>query len=137
LISQANFRNGELVGLRHYWHPSADCDGPQAARLHRLDRKEPAGPRSNDQSAANRVARSASARIQRRSPLNWNTCVRQIRRWLSIAFTLCVIANFIAMGLGRSSDWIGYSPLLPFFLLLFTGLSLYADKWRGGRRAGA
>jgi hypothetical protein len=34
--------------------------------------------------------------------LNWNKWVRQIHRWLSIAFTLTVIANFIAMGLGRS-----------------------------------
>jgi hypothetical protein len=29
--------------------------------------------------------------------LNWNKWVRQIHRWLSIAFTLTVIANFIAM----------------------------------------
>jgi hypothetical protein len=52
-----------------------------------------------------------------------------------------VIANFITIGLGRSSPWITYSPLPPLFLLLFTGLYMfvlpYADKWRGRRRAGA
>jgi hypothetical protein len=71
--------------------------------------------------------------------LNWNKWVRQTHRWLSIAFTLTVIANFIVMGLGRSPAWVVYSPLLPLFLLLFTGLYMfvlpYAAKWRG--RAGA
>jgi hypothetical protein len=33
--------------------------------------------------------------------LNWNKRVRQIHRWLSIAFTLTVIANLIAMALER------------------------------------
>ena len=70
--------------------------------------------------------------------MNWNKWVRQTHRWLSIAFTLTVIANFIAMGLGRSPAWVVYSALLPLFLLLFTGLYMfglpYATKWRGGRR---
>jgi hypothetical protein len=73
--------------------------------------------------------------------LDWNKWVRQIHRWLSIAFTLTVIANFIAMGLGNAPAWIVYSPLLPLFLLLFTGLYMfvlpYATKWRGGPRAEA
>jgi hypothetical protein len=72
--------------------------------------------------------------------LNWNKWVRQIHRWLSIAFTLTVIANFIAMALGTPPVWVVYSPLLPLFLLLFTGLYMfvlpYADNWRGRRRAG-
>jgi len=73
--------------------------------------------------------------------LNWNKWVRQIHRWLSIAFTLTVIGNFIAMGLGSPPAWVVYSPLLPLFLLLFTGLYMfvlpYAANWRGSRRAGA
>ena len=73
--------------------------------------------------------------------MNWNKWVRQIHPWLSIVFTLTVIANFIAMGLGRSAAWVVYSPLLPLFLLLFTGLYMfvlpYAAKWRGERRAEA
>ncbi len=72
--------------------------------------------------------------------MNWNSWVRQIHRWLSIAFTLTVIANFVAMGLGEPPAWIVYTPLLPLFLLLFTGLYMfvlpYAAWWRGGQRAG-
>jgi hypothetical protein len=72
--------------------------------------------------------------------LSWNKWVRQIHRWLSIAFTLTVIANFVAMALGTPPVWVVYSPLPPLFLLLFTGLYMfvlpYADKWRGKRRAG-
>ena len=70
--------------------------------------------------------------------MNWNKWLRQIHRWLSIVFTVTVIANFVAMGLGQSPPWVVYSPLLPLALLLFTGLYLfalpYATKWRSARR---
>ena len=69
-----------------------------------------------------------------------STWVRQIHRWLAIAFTVTVIANFVAMGLGEPPAWVVYSPLLPLFLLLFTGLYMfvlpYAAKRRGARGAG-
>ena len=69
--------------------------------------------------------------------MNWNTFIRQLHRWLSILFTATVIANFVAMGLGEPPALIVYSPLLPLFLLLFSGLYLfalpYAARWRGGR----
>jgi len=29
--------------------------------------------------------------------MNWNKWVRQIHRWVSIAFTVTVIANFVAL----------------------------------------
>jgi hypothetical protein len=68
--------------------------------------------------------------------LNWNNWVRQIHRWLSIAFTLAVIVNLIALGQQESAVWIGLLALLPLVLLLFTGLYLfvlpYANKWRSG-----
>ena len=68
-----------------------------------------------------------------------NSWVWQFHRWLSIAFTVMVIGNFIAMGLGEPPAWVVYSPLLPLFLLLFTGLYMfvlpYATKWRSGRYA--
>jgi cellulose synthase/poly-beta-1,6-N-acetylglucosamine synthase-like glycosyltransferase len=71
--------------------------------------------------------------------LNWNTWIRQFHRWLSIAFTVTVIANFVAMALGEPPAWVVYSPLLPLFLLLFTGLYMfvlpYATKGRSGRPA--
>lgn len=49
-----------------------------------------------------------------------------MHRWLSIAFTVTVIANFVAMGLGEPPAWVVYSPLLPLFLLLFSGLYMFA-----------
>jgi len=62
--------------------------------------------------------------------------MRQIHRWLSIAFTVTVIANFVAMGLGEPPAWVVSSPLLPLFLLLITGLYMlvlpYASKSRSG-----
>jgi len=71
--------------------------------------------------------------------LDWNNGIRQIHRWLSIAFTAAVIANFVAMGLGKPSPWVVYSPLPPLFLLMFTGLYMfvrpYAAKRRGTRGA--
>lgn len=71
--------------------------------------------------------------------MSWNKWVRQIHRWLSIAFTLTVIANFAAMTQGPPPAWITYSPLLPLALLLFSGLYMfflpYAAKWRGGKTA--
>ena len=70
--------------------------------------------------------------------MNWNHWIRQIHRWLSIAFTVTVIANFVALGRGNPPAWVTYPPLLPLAFLLFTGLYLfvlpYATKWRSGRR---
>lgn len=67
--------------------------------------------------------------------MNWNKWIRQGHRWLSMIFTATVIANFVAMALGEPPLWIVYSPLLPLFLLLFSGLYMfalpYAAKWRG------
>jgi cellulose synthase/poly-beta-1,6-N-acetylglucosamine synthase-like glycosyltransferase len=70
--------------------------------------------------------------------VTWNEWVRQSHRWLSIAFTVTVIANFVAMSRGPAPAWVTYSPLLPLALLLLTGLYLfvlpYAATWRRGRR---
>jgi len=51
--------------------------------------------------------------------------IRQFHRWMSIAFTLTVIANFVAMSQGTPPAWVTYSPLLPLALLLFTGLYMF------------
>ena len=70
--------------------------------------------------------------------MNWNNLVRQTHRWLSIAFTATVLANFVAMTRGKPPDWVTYSPLAPLALLLFTGLYMfvlpYATRWRSRRR---
>ena len=51
--------------------------------------------------------------------------IRQLHRWIAITFTLTVIVNFVAMSQGTPPAWITYSPLLPLFLLLLTGLYLF------------
>jgi len=59
--------------------------------------------------------------------VNWHSVIRQVHRWVSIAFTAAVIANFIALarGSGAPPSWVTYSPLLPLALLLFSGLYLF------------
>ena len=70
--------------------------------------------------------------------MNLSSWIRQIHRWLSIVFTLTVIANFVARAGGKEpAALITYSPLVPLFLLLFSGLYMfvlpYATKWRSRR----
>jgi hypothetical protein len=61
--------------------------------------------------------------------------IRQFHRWIAIAFTLTVIANFVAMAKGPPPPWITYSPLLPLALLLFTGLYLFVLPYVAKKRA--
>jgi len=62
--------------------------------------------------------------------------IRQTHRWLSILFTLTVIANFVTMAFGTPPAWVVYSPLLPLFLLLFSGLYMFVLPYVAkGRRA--
>lgn len=69
--------------------------------------------------------------------MNWNKWVRQSHRWLSIAFTMAVIVNIVALGQGEYVAWVGFLALLPLVLLALTGLYLfvlpYATRWRSGR----
>jgi len=73
-------------------------------------------------------------------PLNWNKWLRQIHRWLSIAFTVAVIVNIVAVVRGDYAAWVGLLAVAPLALLLPTGLYLfvlpYATKWRSAPRAG-
>ena len=66
-----------------------------------------------------------------------NSWIRQLHRWLSIAFTLAVIANFVGLAMGSQQVWVGVLALIPLFLLLFSGLYLfvlpYLNKSRGAR----
>ncbi|MEZ4859797.1 MAG: hypothetical protein R3C14_00740 [Caldilineaceae bacterium] len=76
--------------------------------------------------------------------MNWNTWIRQTHRWLSIVFTILVLVNIIInvvpLGQEQLTLWVGLFTLLPLFLLLFTGLYLfalpYAAKRRSGQRTG-
>jgi hypothetical protein len=53
--------------------------------------------------------------------------IRQTHRWVSIVFTLTVIANFVDMAMrpGGAPGFVTYSPLLPLLLLLLTGLYMF------------
>ena len=70
--------------------------------------------------------------------MNWNNWVRQIHRWLSMAFTVAVIVTSVALAQEKPAIWVSYLPLPPLFLLFFTGLYLFvlpfATRWRNGRR---
>jgi hypothetical protein len=85
-----------------------------------------------------RVRSSASGPKPKEDEMSKNPWIRQGHRWLSIAFTLCVIANFVAMAWGPPPAWITYSPLVPLLLLMITGLTLfvqpYATAWAARRR---
>lgn len=70
---------------------------------------------------------------------SWNRWVRQGHRWISIVFTLTVVTNFAVMATaeGQPPAAVTYSPLLPLFLLLLSGLYLfvlpYVSRTRGAR----
>ena len=73
--------------------------------------------------------------------MNWNKWVRQTHRWLSIAFTLAVIVNIVAIARKKYTNSMGLLAVLPLALLLITGLYLfvlpYATKWRSRQRTGS
>ena len=72
-----------------------------------------------------------------KASMDWNKWVRQTHRWLSIVFTMTVVANFVSMALAKPPAWIVYLPLPPLFLMLLSGLYMfvlpYAAKWRTRR----
>lgn len=58
-----------------------------------------------------------------------NKWIRQIHRWLSILFTIGVIANIInifGMGQEQPAVWVGMMALIPLILLMLTGLYMFA-----------
>jgi len=75
--------------------------------------------------------------------MSWNMWIRQIHRWMTIAFTLGFIVNLavytVAAGRWQPAFWINLLVLLPLFGLFFTGLYLfalpYAARLRVGRRS--
>ena len=68
-------------------------------------------------------------------PLNMNMWIRQLHRWLSIAFTVGVVVNFTVyslLGKGHQPPfWVNLLALVPVFLLLFSGLYLFALPYVG------
>lgn len=68
--------------------------------------------------------------------MNWSKWIRQAHRWLSIAFVLTVLTNFVAMAFGEPPTWLVYSPLPPLFLLMFSGLYMFVLPYAAKRRSG-
>ena len=72
--------------------------------------------------------------------MNWNKWLRQIQRWLSMAFTVAVIVNIIAIAQKKYTASVGLLAVIPLALQFVTGLYLfvlpYASKWRSGRSTG-
>jgi heme A synthase len=66
--------------------------------------------------------------------LNWSKWIRQTHRWLSMAFTVAVIINIVAIAQKKYTASVGLLAVIPLALQFFTGLYLfvlpYATKWR-------
>jgi hypothetical protein len=69
--------------------------------------------------------------------MNLSTLIRRSHRWLSMTFTLFVLANFAVMGRGDIALWVGGLTLVPLVLLLATGLYMFFQPYLAKRRAGA
>ena len=67
--------------------------------------------------------------------MNWNHWIRQTHRWLSIAFTVTVMANFVMLAQGQQIAWVTYVPLFPLALLLFSGLYMFVLPYVTRRRS--
>ncbi|MGW6331707.1 hypothetical protein [Nocardia rhamnosiphila] len=63
--------------------------------------------------------------------------VRQLHRWSAVAFTLSVLATFVALSLPEPVVWVSYLPLIPLALLFFSGLYQFALPYLGARRGAA
>ncbi len=81
--------------------------------------------------------RSAPGSFSEEVPLSCNKWIRQTHRWLSMAFTLAIAVNIVAVAQKKYTNSLGLLAVLPLALLFFTGLYLfvlpYATKWRSGR----
>lgn len=70
--------------------------------------------------------------------MNWNKWVRLTHRWLTIAFTIAVGVNGIAVARGRYTNLLGLTAVTTLALQFMTGVYLfvlpYTAKWRSQQR---
>ncbi|GAA0249791.1 hypothetical protein GCM10010492_57370 [Saccharothrix mutabilis subsp. mutabilis] len=64
-----------------------------------------------------------------------NKWVRRVHRWVSMAFTVTVLATVVALAQAEPLVWVSYLPLLPLAVLFFTGLYMFALPHVAKRRA--
>ena len=66
--------------------------------------------------------------------MNWSHLIRQIHRWLSIAFVVSIIVYVIVMSRGPVPGWLNAFPLGGLLLMLATGLYLFVLPYLPRRR---
>lgn len=61
-----------------------------------------------------------------------STWMRRVHRVLSVAFTVAVLANFVAMGIGNEAIGmaVGSLTLVPLIALMITGIYLFLLPYR-------
>jgi len=71
--------------------------------------------------------------------LNWNKWIRQTHRWLSVALTVAIIINGVAVVRGKYNNKLGLLAVATLAFLWLTGVYLYVlpyvARWRNARRA--
>lgn len=70
------------------------------------------------------------------SPNGGARWIRQAHRWVSVAFTLAILANVVALLAGRQEVWIGFAALPPLALLLISGIYLFVLPYLERRTRG-
>lgn len=72
--------------------------------------------------------------------MSWNKWIRVTHRWLSVALTVAVIINGVAVVEKKYTTKLGLMAVAVLALLWLSGVYLfllpYAAKWRSGRRTG-
>ena len=69
--------------------------------------------------------------------MNWSKLIRQSHRWLGMSLIALTIVNMIAFGMGYALPWLYYLPLIPLFLLMFSGLYMFVQPYLARRGATA
>lgn len=59
--------------------------------------------------------------------------IRQVHRWVSVAFTLSILIIIVTQALGEPPEWLFYVPLAPLLFLLLTGTYLFLLPYFGSR----
>jgi high-affinity Fe2+/Pb2+ permease len=71
--------------------------------------------------------------------MNWNRWIRQTHRWFSVAFTIVVIMNGVAVVRGKYNNTLGLLAVAVLAFLFLTGAYLFAlpwaARWRSSQRA--
>ncbi len=58
--------------------------------------------------------------------MNWNASIRQLHRWVSIAFVVAVVAvTAVVLAVDEPAGWVYVFPGLSLVLLVLTGLNLF------------